>query len=101
MSTYIKMQRHLIPIALFASLKGADYLPTFGFGRRQVKGIIAFVKPKSNQQPNRICPGRFFAESTLWMSMAMILTTCTIRKAKDANGVEITPDIDFDIGIVK
>ncbi|KAE9405310.1 cytochrome P450 [Gymnopus androsaceus JB14] len=57
------------------------YLSPFGFGRR-------------------ICPGRFLAESTLWITMAMILATCKIGKAKDANGMEITPAVEFDSGIV-
>ncbi|KAE9396845.1 cytochrome P450 [Gymnopus androsaceus JB14] len=57
------------------------YLSPFGFGRR-------------------ICPGRFLAESTVWMAMAMILATCNIGKAKDANGVEITPEVNFNVGIV-
>jgi len=50
---------------------------------------------------NRICPGRFLAESTLWISMAMILATCKIGKAKDANGMEITPEVEFDSGFVE
>lgn len=33
--------------------------------------------------------------------MAMILTTCTVGKAKDVNGVEITPEVDFNIGATK
>ncbi|KAE9405302.1 cytochrome P450 [Gymnopus androsaceus JB14] len=57
------------------------YLSPFGFGRR-------------------ICPGRFLAESTLWITMAMILATCKIGKAKDANGMEITPEVEFDSGLV-
>lgn len=35
------------------------------------------------------------------MAIAMILATCKIEKAKDANGMEITPEIDFNIGFVK
>lgn len=49
----------------------------------------------------RVCPGRFLAESTMWMTMAMILATCKVGKAKDANGTEITPEVKFDIGFVK
>lgn len=49
----------------------------------------------------RICPGRFLAESTLWIAIATILTTCTIGKAKDVNGAEITPEVDLNIGFVK
>ncbi|KAF9018169.1 cytochrome P450 [Hymenopellis radicata] len=61
--------------------RGEPYLSPFGFGRR-------------------ICPGRFLAESSMWIAMAMILATCSIKKAIDADGVEITPEVDFTIGIV-
>ncbi|KAE9388626.1 cytochrome P450 [Gymnopus androsaceus JB14] len=59
------------------------YLSPFGFGRRN---------------PNRICPGRFFAESTIWITIAMILATCKIGKAKNASGMDITPEVEFDNG---
>ncbi|KAL4266770.1 cytochrome P450 family protein [Pleurotus pulmonarius] len=54
--------------------KLADPLPNFGFGRR-------------------ICPGRFFAMDSLWISMASILATFNIAKAKGEHGRDIEPDI--------
>jgi len=46
---------------------------TFGFGRR-------------------ICPGRFMALSSVWISIAMILSTLEIKKAVDEKGDIIEPD---------
>ncbi|KAL4264901.1 cytochrome P450 family protein [Pleurotus pulmonarius] len=54
--------------------KLTDPIPNFGFGRR-------------------ICPGRFFAMDSLWISIASILATFNIEKAKDEQGRDIEPDI--------
>ncbi|GLB43241.1 putative cytochrome p450 [Lyophyllum shimeji] len=55
--------------------RGEPY-PTgpFGFGRR-------------------ICPGRHFADDTLWIAMATILATISIAKAVGNDGKEIIPDV--------
>ncbi|KAK0201237.1 cytochrome P450 [Desarmillaria ectypa] len=63
--------------------KGEPYLTPFGFGRRL------------------ICPGRFLAENGMWIAIAFILTTCRITKAKDEDGEEIIPVVDFSNGVVK
>ncbi|KAG7441948.1 cytochrome P450 [Guyanagaster necrorhizus] len=62
--------------------KGEPYLAAFGFGRR-------------------ICPGRYLAENGMWIAIACILATCKITKAKDENGEEINPAVEFSNGIVK
>lgn len=49
---------------------------------------------------NRICPGRFMAENSLYAAMVKILAVFNISKALDANGREITPKLEFDWGIV-
>ncbi|KAF9490983.1 cytochrome P450 [Pleurotus eryngii] len=51
-------------------------IPNFGFGRR-------------------ICPGRYFAMDSLWISIASILATFDIEKAKDEQGQDIEPDIQW------
>ncbi|KAF7429015.1 hypothetical protein PC9H_008253 [Pleurotus ostreatus] len=54
-------------------------IPNFGFGRR-------------------ICPGRFFAMDSLFMSIASILTCFNISQAKDSEGRDVEPDIRYDPG---
>lgn len=51
-------------------------LACFGFGRR-------------------ICPGRFMALETMWLTIAKTLAVFEIAKAKDENGVPITPEEDY------
>ncbi|KAF8641794.1 hypothetical protein AX16_009776 [Volvariella volvacea WC 439] len=43
----------------------------------------------------RICPGRFMATASLWISIAMILSTLEIKKARDENGKEIEPNYEY------
>ncbi|KAF9030367.1 cytochrome P450 [Hymenopellis radicata] len=61
---------------------GEPILSPFGFGRR-------------------ICPGRFMADNTLWITLALLLATCRFEKAKDAAGNEITPKAEFIVGTVR
>ncbi|KZT69389.1 cytochrome P450 [Daedalea quercina L-15889] len=48
----------------------------------------------------RICPGRRFADSSVWQAMANIIVTFDIRKARDAQDHEITPAGTFSSGLV-
>ncbi|KAF8719237.1 hypothetical protein AX14_011281 [Amanita brunnescens Koide BX004] len=40
----------------------------------------------------RFCPGKYMARDVLWLMMASVLSTFSISKAKDENGVEIEID---------
>ncbi|KAF5379284.1 hypothetical protein D9757_007623 [Collybiopsis confluens] len=37
----------------------------------------------------RVCPGRYMAENTVWLTIASVLATLTLGKPKDENGNEI------------
>ncbi|OSX58605.1 hypothetical protein POSPLADRAFT_1060503 [Postia placenta MAD-698-R-SB12] len=54
---------------------------TFGFGRR-------------------ICPGRYLADSSIWLVTASILATMNIRRECDSAGREIIPTPSFKSGII-
>ncbi|PAV15311.1 cytochrome P450 [Pyrrhoderma noxium] len=43
----------------------------------------------------RICPGRYFAENSIFIDMATIIATCDIRMALDVDGNLIIPDINY------
>lgn len=48
----------------------------------------------------RICPGRRLAESTIFLSVAKVLATFEIGKARDTQGREIEPQIGIGAGAV-
>lgn len=72
----------------------------FGFGRRFVS-IIGFQERHSLTSGFRVCPGRYLADASIWIAIASILATFHISKARDENGVEITPPSKFESGIVR
>ncbi|KXN82394.1 O-methylsterigmatocystin oxidoreductase [Leucoagaricus sp. SymC.cos] len=47
----------------------------------------------------RICPGRYLADTSLWLAMATILSLYEIRKVKGPDGKEITPTIALISGL--
>ena len=54
---------------------------TFGYGRRR-------------------CPGRFFADASLYLNIAQTLAVFSIGKAVDANGKEIEVDVKPGPGVL-
>ncbi|KAI3549231.1 O-methylsterigmatocystin oxidoreductase [Colletotrichum abscissum] len=67
-----------------------------------------FLPPRNEADPTtevfgygrRICPGRFFADSSLFINMAQTLAAFTIAKALDKNGEEIEVDVRPKPGIL-
>jgi len=67
-----------------------------------------FLPPRNEPDPNteafgygrRICPGRFFADSSLFLNMARTLAAFTLSKAVDEDGKEIEPDVKGKPGIL-
>ncbi|KAF9229392.1 cytochrome P450 [Gyrodon lividus] len=43
----------------------------------------------------RLCPGRWLALDSVWISIASILSVYTIEKAISENGEEITPSVEY------
>ncbi|PCH39690.1 cytochrome P450 [Wolfiporia cocos MD-104 SS10] len=48
----------------------------------------------------RVCPGRNFADANVWLAIACITAVFDIRKSRDADGAEITPEAYFSSGFV-
>lgn len=72
----------------------------FGFGRRQIC-LIFVTNSFAHTVVHRICPGRYLATASIWIAVAIIFTTVNITKAKDEDGNEITPELDFETGITR
>ncbi|KAF9777905.1 cytochrome P450 [Thelephora terrestris] len=49
----------------------------------------------------RVCPGKIFAESNLWLVIANTIAVMDVRKATDENGNSITPAAEFDTGAIR
>ncbi|TFK33997.1 cytochrome P450 [Crucibulum laeve] len=47
----------------------------------------------------RTCPGAQFAELSIFLNVASILSAFTISKAVDTHGKEISPELDFTTAI--
>ncbi|KAI0767202.1 CyP450 monooxygenase [Fomes fomentarius] len=63
----------------------------FGYGRRQVS-CSGFLR--------QICPGRHFAEASLFIMISTILHTLTIDHAIDEQGRPITPEAKMTYGVI-
>jgi hypothetical protein len=48
----------------------------------------------------RICPGRFLADASLFMTVVTLLATVDIVRAKDDLGTEIIPKVEVSSGII-
>lgn len=55
--------------------------PNFGFGRR-------------------LCPGRYFAENSIFLAVVTMLATCDIKCGLDANGNEVRPLVEYTGGSI-
>jgi len=68
----------------------------FGFGRRYESS------PCSDRRfliVDRICPGLHLGSASVWISIATMLATLDISKAKDSDGNDITPDPGWTTGL--
>ncbi|KAK1988359.1 cytochrome P450 [Colletotrichum cereale] len=67
-----------------------------------------YLAPRNEPDPEdtafgygrRICPGRFLADESLFITIARILATFDIRKAVDESGNEIDPEIHATSGLI-
>lgn len=50
---------------------------------------------------HRECPGRFVADSTIWLMDAMTLATFDIAMAQDEHGRNIVPEVSYSGGLVR
>jgi cytochrome P450 len=48
----------------------------------------------------RVCPGRFIADTSLFIAIATLLATTNIIRAKDADGVDMIPEVESTSGVV-
>ena len=49
----------------------------------------------------RVCPGRAFAESSIFLIMSNIIATMDLTKAVDEAGVSITPPVEYTKSFIR
>lgn len=49
----------------------------------------------------RVCAGRYMADNTVWLTVASVLATLTLGKAKDKNGNEINILGEYTSGMLR
>ncbi|OAA36481.1 Cytochrome P450 [Metarhizium rileyi] len=67
-----------------------------------------FLEPRNEPDPRttifgygrRVCPGRYFSETNVFIIVAQLLAAFNIRKATGENGVEIQPTLEVLPGLI-
>jgi len=70
----------------------------FGFGRRYA--LFIYLQVQTLICLNSLCPGKHFAEASIWLATATVVAALHIEKAKDNAGNFIAPDAAFGSGFV-
>lgn len=60
---------------------------------RQVDAVFGFGR--------RVCPGKAFAESSIFLIMSNIIATMDLTKAVDEAGVPITPSVEYTKSFIR
>lgn len=67
-----------------------------------------YLEPRNEPDPasaafgfgRRICPGRFLADESVFITISRLLATCNIKKGVDEQGREINPQVDVTPGLI-
>ncbi|KAH7923263.1 cytochrome P450 [Leucogyrophana mollusca] len=78
-ATRFNPERHLLPNGQLAPDVSCTSDPVFGFGRRA-------------------CPGKFFAEGSMWAAIVMMLSTVRFAPLVDADGKPVEVKAEFTMG---
>jgi cytochrome P450 len=60
---------------------------------RQVDSVFGFGR--------RVCPGRTFAESSIYLLISNIIATMDLSKATDETGAPITPSVEYTKSFIR
>lgn len=52
-------------------------------------------------EPLRLCPGRQFGDAAVFLAVVHMIAALNIKKARDTQGKEITPEPRFMSGFVR
>ncbi|KAF8964419.1 cytochrome P450 [Flammula alnicola] len=80
------------------NLNDDDMTYTFGFGRRSVQASSSFLNAISHF--GIICPDRHMGSATIWLVIAMVLSTFDIQRKKDASGKDMPIEVEYSDGLI-
>jgi hypothetical protein len=72
----------------------------FGFGRRCVAASPRRARACADTALCRVCPGRWLAESALWMTVVSVLASVDVVPARDAEGAQVVPPVAVSSGLL-
>ena len=75
------------------------YNIAFGHGRRFA--CYSCIRMKSHVLRTRLCAGRLFADTTLFLAISSMAATLDVRKARDSNGKEISPSPSWEPSFIR
>lgn len=75
------------------------YNIAFGHGRRFVCRLC--IQSKSQLCHIRVCTGRLFADTTLFLAISSMAATLDICEARDGDGKEITPSASWSPSFIR
>lgn len=78
---------------------------TFGFGRRYIQRSTTSCNSNpclnlSSLPRYRLCPGRYFADASLWIAGCTALATINITPPQGPDGWDVIPDADCTEGAI-
>ena len=77
-----------------------------GHGRRYISkrsfiiATVAVADIRDSRASHSVCPGKHFAIRMLFTTIACTIATFDIKKAVDEHGNEVTPNPEFNPGII-
>ncbi|THU81706.1 cytochrome P450 [Dendrothele bispora CBS 962.96] len=89
---------------IYAMLQGCSDPKTFRPGRySEPESVLDCLDPQEVVFGfgRRRCPGRYFADTGIWLVVANLIASTNIAKAQDEQRREITPEVEFKTGFVR
>ena len=77
------------------------FLRSNKFGQFELNPEVRDPEPAIFGFGRRVCPGRYASYESLWMIVACTIASLKISKAKNADGLPITPSAEYTDGFVR
>ena len=74
----------------------------FGYGRRCVRTRIMYDSPRLTMMRTRVCPGRYFAQAAIFITISSVLHTFSITPPLDEDGkpIDLIGTVKMTFGVI-